>query len=172
MYTNVTVFMRAGVMRETSVPRCTLRLEADCNLDTTVAVLGHLAQCLTPLLLHRLLLLLPLLLYPQVLEVGSGRPLLSTPIAGCGETLLWWGASSDTVAFSARAGNSNTQLRLLKLNLQQQQQAVLYEPEPGERGLSLSLSHNRQFVILTSSVEVRPVGGGVGGWGVGEGWGG
>jgi hypothetical protein len=102
------------------------------------------------------LLLLLLLLLLQVLEVASGRPLLSAPVTGCGETLLWWGTCSDTLAFSVRTGNSNTQLRLLRLSLQQQQQqAVLYEPEPGERGLSLSLSHDRQFVILTSSVEVR-----------------
>lgn len=101
-----------------------------------------------------LLLLLHSLL--QVLDIATGTPLLPQPLTGCGEVLLWWGNSSDTLAFSTLAGDHNTQLRLLRLPAQQQQQvALLYTPQDGERGLDLQLTTDKQFVILSSSVEVR-----------------
>jgi hypothetical protein len=87
--------------------------------------------------------------------------------------LLWWGSSSNTLAYSHHGGSSSTQLQLLKLQplqqpLQQQQQqqqqvALLYAPVEGERGLDLDISADREFVILTSSMEVSRGGGWDGG---------
>jgi len=47
-------------------------------------------------------LLLPLLL--QVVDIASGQPLLPTDLPGCGGTLLWWGDSSNTLAYSYTVG--------------------------------------------------------------------
>jgi hypothetical protein len=93
----------------------------------------------------------------QVVDIATQTPLLSSPIPGCGEVLLWWGTSSDTLAYSHRTSNSNTELRLIKLppQQQQQQQALLYVPIDGERGLDLELTADKQFVVLSTSVQVR-----------------
>jgi hypothetical protein len=108
-----------------------------------------------------------------VLDIATGQPLLPSPLPGCGEVLLWWGSSSNTLAYSHHGGSSSssTQLCLLKVQpLQQQQEqqqqvALLYVPVDGERGLELDVSADREFVVLSSSVEVsrlprRRLGGG------------